>query len=30
MNPDRADELRPEAAARLAEEPLVILVENRN
>ena len=30
MHPDRADELRPEDAARLAEEPLVILVENRN
>ncbi len=28
--PDAADELKPEDAARLAEEPLVILVENRH
>lgn len=30
MNPVRADELGPEDATRLAEEPLVILVENRD
>ena len=30
MQPDRQGELIPEDAARLAEEPLVILVENRN
>ena len=30
INPVRADELDPEDATRLAEEPLVILVENRD
>lgn len=30
MHPDGLDELRPEDALHLAEEPLVILVENRN
>lgn len=30
MDPDRADELSPEDATRLAEEPMVILVENRD
>ena len=30
MNPVRADELAPKDATRLAEEPLVILVENRD
>ena len=30
MQPNRPDELIPEDAVRLAEEPLVILVENRN
>ena len=30
MHPDGSDELKPEHALQLAEEPLVILVENRN
>ena len=30
MHPDGSDELNPEDALQLAEEPLVILVENRN
>ena len=30
MQPNKQDELTPEDAVRLAEEPLVILVENRN
>ena len=30
MHPDGSDELKPEDALHLAEEPLVILVENRN
>ena len=30
MRPDGPDELNPEHATRLAEEPLVVLVENRN